>query len=297
MNIILYCDKVIKRKSDYKRGKYKLKANKMIKKLIILGIVSAIGIATIGCGKSAGKTNSSSGTYNKDELVIGLDDQFVPMGFRDESGELVGFDIDLAKAVGEKLNKKVKFQPINWGMKESELNGGNIDLIWNGYSISDERKEKVEFSKPYLNNVQIIVTLADSPINTKADLAGKKVGAQDQSTAVDAVKADGDTIKTFDGGDLITFEDNNQALMDLEAGRLDAIVVDEILARYYIKARGEQKYKILSDNFGSEQYAVGIRKGETEFGEEFNKALDEVINDGQATSISQKWFDEDIIVK
>ncbi|MGN0143378.1 MAG: amino acid ABC transporter substrate-binding protein [Clostridium sp.] len=274
-----------------------MKANKMIKKLIILGIVSSIGIAAIGCGKNPEKTSTSVDTYDKEEIVIGLDDQFVPMGFRDESGEIVGFDIDLAKAVGEKLNKKVKFQPISWSMKESELNGGNIDLIWNGYSISDERKKKVEFSKPYLNNNQIIVTLADSPINTKTDLAGKKVGAQDQSTAVDAVKDDGDTINTFDGGNLITFEDNNQALMDLEAGRLDAIVVDEILARYYIKARGEDKYKILSENFGSEQYGVGIRKGESKFVEEFNNALDEVINDGQAAKISEKWFDEDIIVK
>ena len=182
-------------------------------------------------------------------------------------------------------------------MKETELNGGNIDLIWNGYSINDERKEKVEFSKPYLNNTQIIVTLSNSSINTKADLAGKKVGAQNQSTAVDAVEADGDIISTFDGGNLVTFEDNNQALMDLEAGRLDAIVVDEILARYYIKARGEDKYKILSETFGDEQYGVGIRKGDTKFVEAFDKALDEVIEDGQAAEISEKWFDEDIVVK
>ncbi|MDU7442156.1 MAG: transporter substrate-binding domain-containing protein, partial [Clostridium sp.] len=159
------------------------------------------------------------------------------------------------------------------------------------------RKEKVEFSKPYLNNTQIIVTLADSTINSKADLAGKKVGAQNQSTAVDAVEADGDIMSTFDGGNLVTFEDNNQALMDLEAKRLDAIVVDEILARYYIKARGEEKYKILTENFGDEQYGVGIRKGDTKFVEAFNKALSEVVGDGQAAEISKKWFGEDIVVK
>lgn len=272
-----------------------MKVNKLIKGLAVVGIVVAMGVSVIGCGSSS-KTYSGS-TLDKDELIIGLDDTFVPMGFKDESGELVGFDIDLAKAVGEKLNKKVKFQAIDWSMKETELNGGNIDLIWNGYSINDERKEKVEFSKPYLNNTQIIVTLADSTINSKADLAGKKVGAQNQSTAVDAVEADGDIMSTFDGGNLVTFEDNNQALMDLEAKRLDAIVVDEILARYYIKARGEEKYKILTENFGDEQYGVGIRKGDTKFVEAFNKALSEVVGDGQAAEISKKWFGEDIVVK
>lgn len=272
-----------------------MKINKLIKGLALVGIVLSIGVSAIGCGSSS-KTSLGS-TLDKDEIIIGLDDTFVPMGFKDETGELVGFDIDLAKAVGEKLNKKIKFQAIDWSMKETELNGGNIDLIWNGYSINDERKEKVEFSKPYLNNTQIIVTLADSTINSKADLAGKKVGAQNQSTAVDAVEADGNIMSTFDGGNLVTFEDNNQALMDLEAKRLDAIVVDEILARYYIKARGEEKYKILNENFGDEQYAVGIRKGDTKFVEAFDKALNEVVEDGQAAQISKKWFDEDIIVK
>lgn len=275
-----------------------MKMNKLVKRIVIAGIVTVMGITAFGCGNAKNDSSTSNtSTLDKEELVIGLDDTFVPMGFKDESGEIVGFDVDLAKAVGEKLNKKVKFQAINWSMKETELNGGNIDLIWNGYSINDERKEKVEFSKPYLNNTQIIVTLADSSINTKGDLAGKKVGAQNQSTAVDAVEADGNIRSTFDGGNLVTFDDNNKALMDLESGRLDAIVVDEILARYYIKARGEEKYKILTENFGDEQYGVGIRKGDTKFVEAFNKALDEVIEDGEATKISEKWFNEDIIIK
>ena len=276
--------------------------SKLLRKAAILGVVAIMGISMIGCGStsksgSASSKENTESTLDKDELVIGLDDTFVPMGFKDESGELCGFDVELAKAVGEKLNKKIKFQAIDWSMKETELSGGNIDLIWNGYSINDERKEKVEFSKAYLNNTQIIVTLADSNINSKADLKGKKVGAQNQSTAVDAVEAEKNVMDTFDGGKLVTFEDNNQALMDLEAGRLDAIVVDEILARYYIKQRGEEKYKILTENFGDEQYGVGIRKGDTDFVEAFNKALDEVIADGTAGEISKKWFDEDIVIK
>ena len=276
--------------------------SKLLRKAAIFGVVAIMGISMIGCGStsksgSASSKENTESTLDKDELVIGLDDTFVPMGFKDESGELCGFDVELAKAVGEKLNKKIKFQAIDWSMKETELSGGNIDLIWNGYSINDERKEKVEFSKAYLNNTQIIVTLADSNINSKVDLKGKKVGAQNQSTAVDAVEAEKNVMDTFDGGKLVTFEDNNQALMDLEAGRLDAIVVDEILARYYIKQRGEEKYKILTENFGDEQYGVGIRKGDTKFVEAFNKALDEVIADGTAGEISKKWFDEDIVIK
>ena len=278
-----------------------MKMNNLIKKLMIFATVATLGTSLVACSgntenkKSEAKATQS--TLDKDELVIGLDDTFVPMGFKDESGKVVGFDVDLADAVAKKLNKKIKFQPIDWSMKETELANGNIDLIWNGYSITDERKQKVEFSKPYLNNTQVIVTLADSNIKSKADLAGKKVGAQTGSTAVDAVAADGDIMKSFDGGNLVTFEDNNAALMDLEAKRLDAIVVDEILARYYMKARGTEKYKILDENFGKEQYGVGIRKGDTKFVDAFNKALDEVIADKTAGEISKKWFQEDIIVK
>jgi len=275
--------------------------NNLIKKLIIVAVIATVGTGLVGCtGTSENKsaeTKSTQSTLDKDELVVGFDDTFVPMGFKDESGKVVGFDIELAEAVSKKLNKKVKFQPINWSMKETELKNGNIDLIWNGYSISDERKEKVEFSKPYLNNKQVIVTLADSKLNAKADLAGKKVGAQNESTAVEAVEADAKLLKSLDGGKLVTFKDNNQALMDLEAKRLDAIVVDEILARYYMKARGQEKYKILSEDFGSEQYGVGIRKGDTKFVEAFNKAFDEVVADKTAAEISKKWFQEDIVLK
>ena len=166
------------------------------------------------------------------------------MGFKDESGEIVGFDVDLAKEVGDRLGKKVVFQPIDWSMKESELNNGNIDFIWNGYTITEERKEKVNFSEAYLNNKQVIVTLANSDINAKSDLSGKKVGAQSESSAIEAMEKDTELYESLSGGEAITFEDNNQALMDLEAGRIDAVVADEILVKYYIKLKGEDKFKV-----------------------------------------------------
>ncbi|MDU5109037.1 MAG: amino acid ABC transporter substrate-binding protein [Clostridium sp.] len=262
------------------------------KKLLALTVVSVMSLSLISCGEKKDQS-----VLDKDKLILGFDDTFVPMGFKDSNGEYVGFDIDLAKAVSEKLNKEIEFQPIDWSMKETELKNGNIDFIWNGYSITDERKEKVEFSIPYLNNRQVIITLSDSKINTKADLKDKVVGAQNQSSAVDAIEADGDTITTFKDSKVVTFETNNEALMDLEAGRLDAVVADEILAKYYTNQRGSEKYKILSEDFGTEAYAVGMRKEDKDLVEAFNKAFNELVEDGIAGEISVKWFGEDIIAK
>lgn len=266
--------------------------SKIFKKILIVSCIAVMGISLVAC-----KSNEQESISKKDEIVVGMDDTFVPMGFKNESGEIVGFDVDLAKAVGEKLNKKIKFQSIDWSMKESELKNGNIDLIWNGYSVTDERKQNVDFSKVYLNNKQVIITLADSKISSKNDLINTKVGAQNESSSVEAIEKDGDIMSKFNGGNVITFETNNDALMDLEAGRIDAVVADEILAKYYINERGREKYKILNENFGAEDYAVGIRKNDTKFVEEFNNALDNVIKDGTGKKISEKWFGEDIIAK
>ena len=128
-----------------------MKMNNLMKKLTIVAIVATLGTSLVACAgatqNKSSETKAVESTLDKDELVIGLDDTFVPMGFKDENGKLVGFDVELADAVAKKLNKKIKFQPIDWSMKETELSNGNIDLIWNGYSITDERKLKVEFSK------------------------------------------------------------------------------------------------------------------------------------------------------
>jgi polar amino acid transport system substrate-binding protein len=269
-----------------------LTAKKIIRKNIICFVLASLLILSMtGC---QGKTNSGS-TLDKDTWIVGLDDSFAPMGFRDENGELTGFDVDMAKAFGDKFGKTIELQPIDWSMKESELNAGNIDFIWNGYTITDGRKEKVDFSAPYLNNKQIIVTLDSSDIYAKADLAGKKVGAQNESSAVTAMEKESDLYSSFDGGEAITFEDNNQALMDLEAGRIDAVVADEVLLRYYIALKGEENYRILDEDFGSEEYGVGIRKGDQKMVEAFNKAYNELKEDGTLKAISEKWFGEDII--
>lgn len=263
----------------------------ILKKVLAVSLGAVMMLSVVSC------TKKQTSSMSKDKLVLGFDDTFVPMGFKDEKGEYTGFDIELAKEVSAKLGKEIVFQPIDWSMKENELNNGNIDFIWNGYSITDERKDKVSFSKPYLDNRQVIITLANSPINSKADLKSKTVGAQTGSSAVDAIEADKDALASFKDGKVVTFETNTNALMDLEAGRLDAVVADEILAKYYTNQRGKDKYKVLNDDFGRESYAVGMKKDDKELVDAFNKALDEVIKDGKAGEISKKWFGDDIIVK
>ena len=146
----------------------------------VMIILTAVAVFTLlmGCSKSAGNEQDK-------KMVIGIDDKFAPMGFRDENNEIVGFDIDYAKAAAEKMGMTAEFQPIDWKTKESELSSGRIDLIWNGYTITDERKEKVLFTKPYLRNAQVVATLADSDITKLDDLEGKVVGLQSLSSASD----------------------------------------------------------------------------------------------------------------
>ena len=227
-------------------------------------------------------------------IVVGLDDNFPPMGFRDEQNTLVGFDIDLAREAGKRLGAEVRFKPIDWNAKEAELNGKRVDVLWNGLTITDARKEKILFTTPYLENRQIIVVPEASSLRTKADLAGKVVGVQEGSSAIEAIERDAATAKSLK--ELKKFGDNVTALMDVRAGRLDALVVDEVVGRYYT-ARKPGEYRVLDENFGTEDYGVGTRKDDVELMARLQKTLDEMKNDGSAAAISTKWFGKDIIKK
>lgn len=266
-----------------------------MKKLKFLVIsVLILGLILSGCEVK----NKSIDTWNKIEeresIIVGLDDTFVPMGFRDKDGGLTGFDVELAREAALRMGLKVEFQPIDWNLKEQELDSGNIDLIWNGYSISEDRLKKVNFTKPYLDNRQVIVTLNSSDINTKEDLKNRIVATQNSSSSLEALEK-ADAIKDFKNAEAILFDTYNEAFMDLEAGRVEAVVADQVLARYYIAERGEEKYKVLNDDFGDEEYGVGLRLGDKVLLERLNKALDEMKKDGTAKAISEKWFGENII--
>ncbi|MBE6886662.1 MAG: amino acid ABC transporter substrate-binding protein [Oscillospiraceae bacterium] len=172
---------------------------------------------------------------DKGYFIVGLDDSFPPMGYRDENNEIVGFDIDLAKEVAKRMGVEVRFQPIDWNSKELELDGGKIDMIWNGMTITDERVAAMYFAKPYLANTQVVIVPVDSPIQTKADLAGKKISIQEGSSAVDAVTAD-DIYEQI--GELVYFGNNQEAYSDLKIGRVDAFVVDRVAGSYILKTDG-----------------------------------------------------------
>lgn len=257
--------------------------------MMMVLVLAIFGIMT-GCSDSS-KTKEKS--EEKDKLVIGIDDKFAPMGFRDENNKIVGFDIDYATAAAEKMDIDVKFQPIDWATKEAELNSGRIDLIWNGYTITDERKEKVLFTKPYLANAQVVVTLTDSKINKLSDLEGKVVGLQSLSSAADALAASPiqSKIKT-----VTEFSDNVTALNDLKSGRIDAVVIDQIVIDYYM-TKDKESFKILDEALAPEEYAVGVKKGNKELLDKVQKALDEMNEDGTAEEISNKWFGENKVLK
>lgn len=226
------------------------------------------------------------------KIVVGLDDSFPPMGFRDEQHNIVGFDIDMAREAFKRMGRSAEFKPIDWNSKEAELASKRIDVLWNGLTITEQRKAKIAFTAPYMENHQIIIVPAKSPIRNKAGLAGKVVGVQEGSTAVDAIERDAATRKTF--REMKTFADNVTALMDLGVGRLDAVVLDEVVGRYYIsKKPGE--YVVLTEDFGTEEYGVGLRKEDTALLSELQKALNDMKKDGASAKISTKWFGADVV--
>ena len=226
------------------------------------------------------------------KIVVGLDDNFPPMGFRNEQNELVGFDIDMARAAAQRMGVEVEFKPIDWSAKEAELASKRVDALWNGLTITEERKKNIAFTDPYMENHQIVVVAAGSNIANKADLAGKVVGAQEGSSAVDAIQKDEAVASTFK--ELKTFGDNVAALMDLSTGRLDAVVVDEVVGRYYV-AKKPELYTVLEEHFGTEDYGVGLRKEDTELLTKLQEAINGMKQDGSAAKIAEQWFGKNII--
>lgn len=262
-----------------------------MKKLLAMYLLVLSLFVLIGCTDSV--INTWGGIEERGYVVVGLDDTFAPMGFRDNSGNLVGFDVDLAKEVGRRLNIEVRFQPIDWDAKVLELNSGTIDMIWNGLTITDARLEEMLFSNPYIANTQMVMVRSDSDIDLINDLSGKKVGVQISSAAEEAVTANG----IFDDlGELLKYDQYNQTLLELKNGTIDAVVIDEIMGRYVI-SQSDGEYKVASENFAEETYGVGFRLEADEIRDVINQVLSEMISDGTAAEISLQWFDEDIFLQ
>jgi len=235
--------------------------------------------------------NDETNPGGQETYVIGLDDTFAPMGFRNEQGELVGFDIDLSAEVAERLDYHFVYQPIDWSVKEQELNSGNIDMIWNGYGITPEREEQVLFSDVYLESTQLVVTSADSePIESLNDLIGKTVTTQSSSTSLRIMEEEWPD-EVFNGlEDLVLYPNYNNAFLDLDAGRVDAVMVGGIYGNYVVNQRGEENYDIFTDETTVEPIGVGFREGDTALAEEINTVLEEMKSDGTFDEIHSKWF-------
>lgn len=223
----------------------------------------------------------------KGELILGLDENFPPMGFKDADGNIVGFDIDVAAAVCEKLGVTLKCQPIDWSAKELELSSGAVDCLWNGMTITEDRKAAMEMSTPYCANAQVVCVKADSEIKTLADLSGKVVGLQAGSSAVEALNKAEELKASL--AEAAEFDDYMVALMDLDAGNVDAVLIDEVVANYYITAK-QADYRLLEEKLADEEYGIGFRKGDVALRDAVNEALIALYQDGSLNPILEKWF-------
>ena len=281
----------------------------MKKRLLSAVMASAMVLSLAACGGAKTETTAAETTAEKKEetttagttaaetaeaaggtLIVGFDQDFPPMGFVGDNGEYTGFDLDLAKEVASRLGLEYKAQPVAWDSKDMELESGNIDCIWNGFTITG-REDDYTWTTPYMANKQVFVVANDSDIKSQADLAGKVVEVQADSSAEAALKENQDLADTF--GQLLTTPDYNTAFMDLEQGAVDAVAMDVIVAGYQIKQRNAD-FKILDDSLSEEEYGVGFKKGNTELRDKVQGALEEMAADGTLAKISDEWFGEDV---
>ena len=248
-----------------------------MKKKMSLLVAACLALTLTACGsKSEGKT-----------FTVGFDAEFPPYGYMDDNGEYVGFDLDLAEEVCKRNGWELVKRPIDWDSKDMELTSGNIDCIWNGFTMNG-REDDYTWSDPYIDNSQVFVVAKDSGIATMADLAGKAVGVQADSSALSALNEETNSELKDSFASLTEYADYNTAFMDLEAGALDAVAMDIGVANYQIASRGDG-YVILDEKLSTEQYAVGFKLGNEELRDTVNKTLLEMVDDGTFMKIADEW--------
>lgn len=264
------------------------------KKMFAIGLlcIGAVGMMT-GCGGDQKK--GANGANGKPEKIIaGMDDTFAPMGFRDDAGNIVGFDVDIAKAISKEIGVTIEFKPIDWAGKETELSSGRIDCIWNGFSITPEREKVLIFSKPYMANAQVYVVRADSDIQSVEDLKGRKLSIQESSTAQFELDKNEALKKSFES--IKAYPDFSSCFMDLESGRCDAILGDTCLIEYYMTKKAGM-FRELPGVLSKDSFAIGIKKDNAALQQLLNEGIDKIIASGEAAKISEKWFGKDVILK
>jgi len=266
-------------------------------KKIVIALVCALVVAgtVFAAGKKdvAKEDKSLQSILDKQKLVLGLDDSFPPMGFRNEQNEIVGYDIDLAKEVASRLGVELVPQPIDWAAKEQELNTGEIDCIWNGFTITEERKKNVLYTPPYLRNAQVIVVKGNSTVHSLKDLAGKNVGTQAGSSSIDAI----DEAPEFKASlkQVVEYKDFLTALMDLDVGGVDAVVIDLVVANDNINRSGKN-FRIIGETLGEEEFGIGFRLNDKSLCNKVWEILLEMASDGTVAKIATKWLGADISI-
>lgn len=280
----------------------------MKKRFVSAALVAVMALSMTACGSSNSAAETTAAdteaaesqaeettaeeakTTDGGTLIVGFDQDFPPMGFVGDDGEYTGFDLELAQEVAKRLGLEYKAQPIAWDSKDMELESGNIDCIWNGFTMTG-RENDYTWTEPYMANQQVFVVANDSDINSQADLAGKIVEVQTDSSAEAALKEAPELTATFK--ELLTTADYNTAFMDLEQGAVDAIAMDVIVAGYQIQQRNAD-FKILDDSLSEEEYGVGFKKGNTELRDKVQSTLEEMAEDGTLQEVSEKWFSKDV---
>ncbi len=211
------------------------------------------------------------------------------MGYTDENDNIVGFDIDLATEVCNRLGVKLETYGVNWDTKEIDLDAGTIDCIWNGLSVSPARKEQMLMSDPYMKNEMIFTVNSDSELKTLDDLKGKTIAVQNGSTAQE-ILAKSDLAADITVNELAT---NVEALNQLEMGMCDAVFLDSVVAKYEINT-SKKAFTIMEEGLEEEEYAIGFRKGDQALCDKVEEVLSEMKADGTVEKISTKWFGSDI---
>lgn len=271
----------------------------------ILSMIACASMAAMmlfsSCGTSTGK-DTSKADANTDvvdaswdkvkesgKLILGLDATFKPMGYTDENDEIVGFDIDLAKEVCKRLDIELETYGVNWDTKEIDLDAGTIDCIWNGLSVSDERKKVMLMSEPYMENEMVFVVAEDSEIKTMDDLKGKQIAVQNGSTAQEILLAS-EIAADITVAELGT---NVEALTNLEMDMCDAVFLDSVVANYEITT-AKKPFTVLEEGLSPEQYAIGFRLGDQALCDKVVETLKEMKADGTIEKISTEWFGSDV---
>ena len=262
------------------------------KKILTGTAVFACAAALLtGCGGD--KASAPDKGADKSKIVVGLDDNFPPMGFKNEKNEIVGFDVDLAKEAAKRLGREVEFKAIDWSSKEAELKSGRVQILWNGLDITEKRKENMLFSNPYMDNRQIIfVKKGSTAVSDEKSLAGKTIGVQSASTAEEYT----DTTNFYKNEvkEVKKYPDYVAAFMDLENGRLDAVIGDEIVGRYYMSKHPDELEALPIVVGPVSEFGIAFAKDNTALRDEVQKVLDEMKKDGTMAKISTEWFTKDI---